>query len=223
MDGAWIGCGWAVDRGAGSDPGGWAEVARTLPPAYVPDSPVLPARIPPPRRTGAARALCAAALAALLGGCTFLRAVTGVGLQRPTLTYESWSPEQLDDEGVTIALHYRLDNPNDFSLDLRRLDYRLEVEGQQAAQGELPGGVQLRADGPTPITFPIRLRWRDIPGLVQVLLTRREVSYRVTGTAGIGSELGMVALPFSHSDRLALPRLPPVGRIDGTPARPRGS
>jgi hypothetical protein len=147
------------------------------------------------------------------GGCTFLRAISGVGFQRPTLTFESWAPEQLDLEGVTIGLHYRLDNPNDFALDLQHLDYRLEVEGEQVAEGQLPAGVELRARGPTPVALPVRLRWRDVPNFVEMLLTRSELAYRVTGTAGIGSELGRVDLPFEHRDRVAVPR--PVLRLGG--------
>lgn len=173
---------------------------------------------PPPRFPRLGRPLVAAALAAaLLGGCSFFRLATGIGLQRPSLTFESWSPERLDVEGVTIALHYRLDNPNDFALDLRRLDYRLEVEGRQVAEGQLPAGVTLRAQGATPLDFPVRLRWADVPGLVELLLTRSEVAYRVSGTAGVGSALGTVALPFEHRDHVGVPRLT---LIQDAPAAP---
>ena len=163
------------------------------------DPPMLP-------RTRSRAALAVAALLLASGGCSFLRAATGIGLQRPTLTFESWAPEQLDLDGVTIALHYRLDNPNDFGLDLRRLDYRLEVEGQQVAEGQLPAGIQLRAGGATPVSFPVRLRWRDIPNFLDLLVTRSELNYRVTGNAGVGSELGTVNLPFEHRDLVAIPR-----------------
>ena len=64
----------------------------------------------------------------------------------------------------------------------------------------------LRAHGATPVAFPIRLRWRDIPNFVELLVTRSELGYRVTGTAGIGSELGRVDLPFEHRDRVLVPR-----------------
>ena len=153
-----------------------------------------------------------------MAGCSFLRAATGIGFQHPTLAYESWSADQLDLDGVTIALHYRFENPNDFSLDLRRLDYRLEVEARQVAQGELPAGVDLRARGATPLAIPVRLRWRDVPDAVSLFLTRREVSYRVSGTAGIGSAVGTVAIPFEHDGRVALPRPPSVG-IEGITMR----
>jgi LEA14-like dessication related protein len=174
----------------------------------------MPARSASRRRITARRAaLAALGLTVGLGGsgCASLGALTGAGFQRPTLAYESWSADGLDLDGVTIHLRYRLDNPNDFSLDMRRLDYRLEVEGQQVAEGELPAGIQLRARGATPLSVPIRLRWRDIPGFVQLLVTRRDVAYRVTGNAGVATPLGTVGLPFEHQDRVALPRPPSVG------------
>lgn len=222
----WAGCGWEVDlrwmivdvrpRSPGTG------LARAAARAYLLGFPVLTAR-PASRLASLVRPLVAAALASVvLGGCSFFRLATGIGLQRPSLTFESWSPEQLDAEGVTIALHYRLDNPNDFALDLRRLDYRLDVEGKQVAEGQLPGGVTLRAQGATPLAFPVRLRWRDVPGVVELLLTRSDVAYRVSGTAGVGSELGTVALPFEHRDRVALPRLPLIRTDPEAPFDGRG-
>jgi LEA14-like dessication related protein len=164
-----------------------------------------------------ARSVALAALLAL-GGCAFVRSLLGGGFERPTLTYESWSADHLDLDGVTIALHYRIDNPNDFGLDLRRLGYRLEVEGRQIVEGDLPGGVQMRAKGATPVAIPVRLRWKDVPGFVELLLTRAEVAYRVSGNAGIGWPMGTIDLPFDHRDRVALPRPPSIG-IEGITVR----
>lgn len=164
------------------------------------------------------RAALPLGLAALvaLGGCALLRST--LGLQRPTLTYESWSADQLDLEGVTIALHYRLENPNEFGLDLSRLGYRLEVEGRQLVQGDLPSGIQVRARGATPLAIPVRVRWRDIPGFVEIFLTKSDVAYRISGNAGVASPVGTIDLPFDHSDRVALPRPPGIG-IEGITVR----
>jgi len=144
----------------------------------------------------------------LLPGCALFQKIAGAAFERPKLTYESWSADALDLEGVTIALHYQLENPNGFGLDLRRVAYKLEVEGQRVGEGELPSGVQIAGNGTTPIAFPIRLRWRDIPAFTEVLLSRREVAYRITGEAGVGSPVGTIGLPFDHKDKVALPRLP---------------
>jgi LEA14-like dessication related protein len=158
-------------------------------------------------------ALLLAALVAL-PGCALFQKVLGAGFERPQLTYESWSADALDLDGVTVVLHYRLDNPNDVALDLRRLAYRLEVEDQQVAAGELPGGVQLKARGATALPIAVRLRWRDVPGFVQLLTARSEVAYRVSGDVGVGTVIGTIDLPFEHRDRVTLPRPPSFG-IEG--------
>jgi LEA14-like dessication related protein len=146
--------------------------------------------------------------AVALSGCALVQKIAGAAFERPKLTYESWSADALDLEGVTIALHYRLENPNGFGLDLERLVYKLEVEGQPLGEGELPAGLHLAPNATTPVAIPVRLRWRDIPGFAGTLLQKREVAYRISGEAGVGSPVGTVGLPFDHRDRVVLPRLP---------------
>jgi len=163
-------------------------------------------------------ALLAAALALTLSGCAFLQRIAQGGFQPPKLSFQSWSADQLDLEGVTIALHYQLENPNQLGLDLRRITYKLEVEGTQAGEGELSAGIQVPPRGAAAVSIPVRLRWRDVPRLAEVLLSRAEVAYRITGSAGVGSALGTIELPFDHRDRVAIPR-PPSFRIEGITVR----
>jgi LEA14-like dessication related protein len=158
--------------------------------------------------TPTTRSLALALAALTLSSCALVQKLAGAAFEKPTLTYESWSAEGLDLEGVTIGLHYRLENPNGFGLDLKKLVYKLEVEGRPITDGELPAAVEIRANGSTPIALPVRLRWREIPGFAQSLLTKRDIAYRVTGEAGVGSPVGTIGLPFDHQDRVALPRLP---------------
>ena len=162
--------------------------------------------------------LLAAALALTLSGCAFFQRIAQGGFEPPRLSYQSWSADQLDLEGVTIALHYQLENPNQIGLDLRRLVYKLEVEGTQVGEGELPAGIQVPPRGSAAIAIPVRLRWRDIPRLTEVLLSRAEVGYRITGSVGVGSALGILDLPFDHQDRVAIPR-PPSFQIESISVR----
>ncbi len=163
-------------------------------------------------------ALLAAALALTLSGCAFLQRIARGGFEPPRLSYQSWSADQLDLEGVTIALHYQLENPNQIGLDLRRLAYKLEVEGTQVGEGVLPAGIQVPPRGTAAVAIPVRLRWRDVPRLAEILLSQAEVGYRITGSAGVGSALGTIDLPFDHRDRVAIPR-PPSFRIENIGVR----
>jgi len=82
------------------------------------------------------------------------------------------------------------------------------VEGTQVGEGELPAGIQVPPRGTAAVAVPVRVRWRDVPRFTEILLERAEVTYRITGTAGVGSALGTIDLPFDHQDRVAIPRLP---------------
>lgn len=158
--------------------------------------------------------LAASLLFLVLGSCAALRPLAEGSLQKPTLKFESWAARDLDLDGVTIALHYTLENPNPVGLDVKKFAYMLEVEGRQVVQGDLPGGIQAKAKGASPLTIPVRLRWMELPGFVEAVMTRRDLGYRVSGTVGIGWPLGVIDLPYEYSNRITLPR-PPSIKLDG--------
>jgi LEA14-like dessication related protein len=155
-------------------------------------------------------AALAALLALSLSGCSFLRSLAAGGFDEPSLEYQSWSAESLDAEGVTIALQYLVKNPNARGFKLSRAAWALELEGKPAAQGDMPAGLDVPAKGSAPFVLPVRLRWRDIPDLVTLVATRRDVGFKVSGTAALSSPLGDVGIPFSKSGRVDVPRPPGI-------------
>ncbi len=152
-------------------------------------------------------------MAALLAitACAGVRDLVGRAFERPTLTFQSASLEGLDLEGVTVTLHYRVDNPNAVGLELARLGYALDVEGRRALAGELPAGLRIPARGSTPLAVPVRLRYRELQEVLEILATRDQVGYRVSGHAGIDTPVGILDLPFEHQGSAPMPRLPAFG------------
>lgn len=161
------------------------------------------------------------ALAAVLAlaGCAGLHDLARGALERPTLTFRSASLEALDLEGATVGFRFDLENPNGFGVDVARIGWNVEVEGTRIAAGELPGGLAVRARATAPVTFPVRVRFQDVPGIVSLLRGGRdELAYRLSGAIGVRTPVGVVDLPLSHSDRLRLPDLPRFG-LDGLSVR----
>ncbi|BDG03603.1 LEA type 2 family protein [Anaeromyxobacter oryzae] len=158
-------------------------------------------------RSIGARALLVVAVA-LLAGCAELSKIAEGAVQRPHLTFRSAALQALDLEGATVGFTFDVENPNGFGAKVARLGYGVDVEGTRVATGEMPGGLTIPANGKAPVTFPVRVRFRDVPGIAALLGRRDAVSYRLSGTLGIQTPLGVVDLPISHEDRLALPRLP---------------
>lgn len=144
-----------------------------------------------------------------LAGCAGLQDLAASAVQRPKLTFRSASLQALDLEGATVAFTWDLENPNGFGLDLARVGWTMDVEGTRIASGDLPGGVQIRASGTAPVTFPVRVRFQDVPGIVSLLGSGKDVlGYKLGGSLGVKTPVGVLDLPFTHEDRLKLPSMP---------------
>jgi LEA14-like dessication related protein len=143
-------------------------------------------------------------------GCAGLSQFLESAFEKPTLTFQSASLDELGLDGATVRLHYRLDNPNAIGLNVARASYQVELDGQRAVAGQLPTGIAIPAQGSAPLELPVRLRFGDVPGVARTLHERTEVPYRVTGTLGFDTPIGPIEIPFSHEGKLPVPRMPVV-------------
>jgi LEA14-like dessication related protein len=156
---------------------------------------------------------CARIASALLlaaTGCAEVGKVIGASFEKPRLSFESWEPREADLEGVTLALRWRVDNPNSVGLRLSGLDYRLDVEGHQAIAGSAAGGIRIPSRGSAAVDLPVRVRYADVPPLVGSLFGRESLAWRISGEAGLETPVGPVRIPFSHEGRVPAPRPPRI-------------
>jgi LEA14-like dessication related protein len=148
-------------------------------------------------------------LAFLLASCAEVQKLARSSIREPKLTFRSASLQALDMEGATVAFTWDLENPNGFGVDLARVGWTIDVEKTRVAAGDLPGGLQVKANATAPVTFPVRVRFRDVPGIVSLLGSGKDaIGYRLAGTIGVRTPIGIVDLPLSHEDRLRLPGMP---------------
>jgi LEA14-like dessication related protein len=160
-----------------------------------------------------------AAAAALAAGCAGLQDLARSAFREPKLSFRSASLQALDLEGATVALLFDLENPNSIGLTLARAAWAVEVDGTRIGAGELPAGLAIPSNGTAPVTLPVRVRFGDVPGIVSLLGSgKNELPYRVSGSIGVKTPVGVVDLPLSHSDRVRLPRLPQFG-VEGLSVR----
>lgn len=161
------------------------------------------------RSTVPARPAALAFALIFLAGCAELGQLAASAFQKPNLTFRSASLQALDLEGATVGFTFDVENPNAFGLSLARLGYGVEVEGTRIASGDAPGGMKIAPSGRTPVTFPVRVRFQDVPGIVALLGKRQDaVAYKLTGNLGFRTPVGVVDVPMGHSGTLALPKLP---------------
>ena len=155
------------------------------------------------------RNLALAVLVPLLASCAGLQELARSTFETPKLTFRSATLEALDMEGATVGFKFDLENPNSVGATLARIGWAVEAEGTRLASGDLPSGLTVPARGTAPVTFPVRIRFRDVPGIVSLLTSGKdEIAYKLSGNLGVRTPIGILDVPLSHSDRVRLPRVP---------------
>lgn len=155
---------------------------------------------------------------ALLPGCAEIGKLAAAAVDPPKLTFRSVSVRSLDLDGATMGFNFDIENRNAFGLEVAKITYGLEVEGTRVTTGDIPGGLKLPAKGTAPLTFTARLRYRDVPGIASLLGKRETVRYKLSGSVGVQTALGVLELPMSHEDQVKLPRAPRFS-LDGISIR----
>lgn len=153
--------------------------------------------------------IAAAALLALTG-CAEVGKVIGAALEKPRLVFLSFTPQELDLEGATLLLRYRVENPNAVGLEVATLDYRLDVDGRQALTGSQRSGLKLPSRGTAELAIPVRLRYAAVHDFLRTVFTKEEVAFHLEGTAGVETGVGVLQIPFSYTGKVPAPRLPHV-------------
>jgi LEA14-like dessication related protein len=155
------------------------------------------------------RKIALAAPLLLLAGCASIEKFAASAVQKPKLTFRNASLQGLDLESATVAFTFDLENPNAFGVDLARVAWTVDAEGTRVAAGDLPGGLQIKANGTAPVTFPVKVRFQDVPGIVSLLGSGKDaIAYQLAATVGVRTPVGVLDVPISHQDRLKLPAMP---------------
>lgn len=146
------------------------------------------------------RAFVALALAALaLGGC---EAVAPRDALPPEIELSNlrFVPSGLFAQDVELEL--RLKNPNDFSLPLDALTYRLDVNESRLVEGRSDENVTIPKLGE--VRYPIKGSTTVLDLLEQVFnFSASGVSYRISGVAYLG-RLFPEGVPYDRSGRIKL-------------------
>jgi LEA14-like dessication related protein len=145
----------------------------------------------------------------LLAGCAGIEKLAASAVQPPKLTFRSATVQELDLEGATLGFTWDLENPNGFGVDVARVAWSVDAEGTRVASGDLPSGLKIRANATAPVTFPVRVRFQDVPGIVKLLTSGKDqVGYKLAASVGVKTPVGVVEVPISHQGHLALPATP---------------
>ncbi|HEY0839823.1 MAG TPA: LEA type 2 family protein [Vulgatibacter sp.] len=151
----------------------------------------------------------------LLGssGCALWRMIAGD--KQPELTFKEVRFAGWSLDSVQLDLVYELDNPWDVPLKLAKVAYQLEVEGRRIVSGSPQAGLRIQPRRKQTLVFPAKVQFLEVIPTVGALFSKDALAYRASGSLGVDTPVGIVALPLSKTGRIDVPKLPSLelGRI----------
>ena len=98
---------------------------------------------------------------------------------------------------VDLELGLDVDNPNIFGLDMSKLDYKINIAGEQVASGSATDVAQVPKKDKGKITLPISLNFSGVASAIRTALTSKSVDCAVSGSADLNSPFGLLNLPIN--------------------------
>jgi LEA14-like dessication related protein len=127
--------------------------------------------------------------------------------EMPTVTLRSLDVTKLTLSGASMLLELQVDNPNNFSLLLDKLNYNLKLNGYDVGGGTVDKRVSVAQDGQGVVTLPVSLDFAQTGrGLYSVLLGKG-ISYDLSGSVDASSSNPILApfrIPLDRQGRINL-------------------
>jgi len=151
------------------------------------------------RRTSRRVIRLRAALAALavcigLGACASL---ARRAFQNPVVTVADTKVTGFSPRGGSLEVTLRVENPNDFRLDVGAVRYAVWVDTTQLATGQIDRIVTLEPTATSTVVVPVQFALDAVAMVGVRFLTTGSLQYRVTGQFDYVTPFGRLTRPFT--------------------------
>lgn len=127
---------------------------------------------------------------ALLGLCA-------CAVQRPTVTPRKAALESLSLSALHMVVDLEVDNPNEFSLPLERMSWRLDLANSELADGAVKLDREISAKAQQRVEVPVRVTWQKAWNTAADVIRRRTIPFQVQGDLDFKTPLGALAVPYT--------------------------
>jgi LEA14-like dessication related protein len=139
-------------------------------------------------------------------GCATLQKL----FKKPTVTFKTARLSSASLSDATVDVVYEVRNPNTFGLSLSKVDYAFFVEGKQVVAGSPRKGLTLKARDSNELVFPANVKFADIVPVVETFLNKDQAAFRVQGSVGIETPIGVLPFSLDHEGIFPVPKIPNV-------------
>ena len=117
--------------------------------------------------------------------------------QNPVVTVADTKVTGVSARGGSLEVTLRVENPNDFRLDVGALRYVVWVDSTQVATGQLDRVVTLEPAATSTVVVPVQFALDAVAMVGVRFLTTGSLQYRVTGQFDYVTPFGRLTRPFA--------------------------
>lgn len=139
-------------------------------------------------------ALAALAMFIGLGACASL---ARRAFQNPVVTVADTKVTGFSARGGSLEVTLRVENPNDFRLDVGAVRYAVWVDSTQVAKGQLDRIVTLEPSTTSTVVVPVQFALDAVAMVGVRFLTTGSLQYHVTGQFDYVTPFGRLTRPFA--------------------------
>ena len=123
-------------------------------------------------------------------------------LGNPSFTLRRVSLSPISFTESNLLLDIDVQNPNHFDLTLTSFGCSIYLKNEEIGNGHLGKEILIPSSSTTQIQVPLTVKYKDLSGIMKVILTERDLPYKIEGNANVSSVFGSLNFPFSKDGRI---------------------
>lgn len=127
-------------------------------------------------------------------------------IRKPIVTFDRMDLADMSLFDGTLNFHFKVHNPNVFSVTLDRLTYQLAIDEKAVADGVVDQKIRIGANADETVSLPVRINFIELFGSVMDLAKKEAVTYDLRGTFSV---MG-INIPYNTGGRVPIPKLPDI-------------
>jgi LEA14-like dessication related protein len=141
---------------------------------------------------------------AILGVLALLTACPSWFFEKPTFTLKEIAVTHISLGEINFLFGIEVQNPNPFDLKIRGLEYKAYLADQEVGKGRLEKEVLIAHSASTLVQIPLQTDFKSLGNALGVVLSGKDMPYKIEGAAIVKAKLGTTTIPFSQSGEIKI-------------------
>ncbi|MCJ7492946.1 MAG: LEA type 2 family protein [Deltaproteobacteria bacterium] len=125
-------------------------------------------------------------------------------LEKPTFTLKEIEIKRISFQEIDFLFGIEVQNPNQFDLKLRALEYTVYLSDQEVGKGRLEKEITIVKAASTLVPVPLQTNLKSLGNPLALILAGKDLRYKIEGAAIIKASMGSTTIPFSKSGEIKL-------------------